>query len=371
MQRFNFFWISVLIFLLKMDLAFGDVAPNYDEVFSLPKSAVLIECGEFLLGNSYCQNAVKSFNPQTGLPEAAKKITGFTVMGGEGYWYAPTYGQKKLDDKDGYFQVLAQDDTRIWVKAPLAQAKSIEKILTDLSGGQGPYEFNPDLNEVFLNKEGTATLAIGEILKLSSIFNKPLGSLQIILDPSEVRNPKSKKALTFTFPGKGERQLTSMEISAAIASKSPGKFELPVFRIRGSSYLVQIEPPNDGDDMAGKGVISDSVVAPKFYTWIKSNGVVFKYNVHIESSATKDTEPQSPSLKFHMERGETFQKSGSPWTSVKIYAMPLDFDALKHVDESGNEGYLSRKKTLLREIFFPVYNAQDHINFWLKWEPAC
>lgn len=95
MQLPNFRWIAVLFILLKMNLALGDVTPSYVDIFSVPTTANLIECTEILKENSYCQLEVKSFDPQTGLPEAARKIKGLTVTGGEGYWYAPVYGQKK------------------------------------------------------------------------------------------------------------------------------------------------------------------------------------------------------------------------------------------------------------------------------------
>lgn len=276
------------------------------------------------------------------------------------------------------------------MRAPFSKVKSVEKALTDLVSlvGESTYNFNPELKEVFLDKGGTSALAIKDVLKLSSIPNKRLGTVEISLDPAEARKSTSKKVLIFTFPGKGERRLTSSEILAgkassenrlnekakAIAAEDPFKIKLPVFRTEGATYLVQAVPLNPGHDDEGKGVIGDSaVVVPNFYTWIKSDGVTLKYKAGEmdELPLFEIPYPDSPSLEFRMERGVNFQKSGEPWTSVKIYAMPLDFDASKQVDENGNEGYLSRKKTFLREIFFPVYNPQKHINFWLGWKPGC
>jgi hypothetical protein len=338
MKFLSFLLISLCLFPLTQN-SWADVSPSMSDIFAFNGIKGLIKCSSVQADNYYCENPVKTFDSE-GKPGPLKMISKITTTGGEGIWFSAVDNIKTINATECLFQIRFEDKAPSFIKAPCSELVSMEKALTELidSYEVTTYDFNPLLKEVSLTKDKSSPLPVKDVLKLTEDPNKRIGTLEI---------SGTTKDMTFSYPGKGEKKWSTQDLLKL-------KEKMPVFRKNGDKYLVEL-PYTESE-----GVASDAPIESKLYSWIDTSGSSVKFS--------SDTSPlESPSLKYHMERGATFLKGQTSWTSFKIYALFLDFDATTQ----NEEGFIKKKKVFLREVFLPVFDSQNHINFWLHWEPGC
>jgi hypothetical protein len=346
--------IIYAILLVFPTLALADVYPDYERIFTLKKTEKLIPCTKFGEDNYLCDRSLDIYDEKSSIV-GKKKALPFTVNGGEGEWHIPVMKVEKAPNNLCYFLVRTEGETSSRVRANCDSLTSINAVLDRYY--QGDYEleldfkFNPTLKEVFSHKDGTFPMDLKAMYALSDDPNKIIGTIKL--------PQKGTSTITFSYPTKGETKLNQREYLQSFNR------ELPVLKRDGNKYLILVPQVAKVADGSMRGIaISSMFENPKAYTWVQSEGEAFTFTPEAFSKSIDDT-------KYVMKKGNHFQKDQEIWTSIKVHAMVPDFDRTKQDDFTDPGELLPRKKIFLREVYLPLFNKSETINFWFHWQPGC